>query len=263
MPEFGVETLAGRNFRREMRSDSSAVLLNERAALHLGFSDAQAAIGENINPGSRYEWNIIGVVENYYQESIKEDLDPIIFFYSPDRGNYYSIKFQAGNAANTIATIEKQWDNIYPDNPFDFFFLDENFAEQYAADKRFNLIFIGFATLAIFVACLGLFGLISYTVEQNRKEIGIRKVLGASVQQIIGNLAGDYLKLILISMLLAFPLAYYLMSRWLEDFAQRTSIGVGMFIIGAGLIIFIAVLTVSGKSFRAATANPVKALREE
>lgn len=263
MPEFEIGIVAGRNFMREMRSDSSAVLLNEKAADHLGFASPEAAVGEKLNPGSDYEWTIIGVVENYHQATVREDLDPIVFYYYPDRGSYYSLKIQAGNAATTIAAIENQWDRIYPDNPFDFFFLDENFAEQYAADERFNLIFIGFAGLAIFVACLGLFGLISYTVEQNRKEIGIRKVLGASIQQIIGHLAGDYLKLILVAMVLAFPLAYFLMSRWLEDFAQRTTIGAGMFIIGAGVIILIAILTVSGKSYRAATANPVKALREE
>ncbi|WP_170110413.1 ABC transporter permease [Flavilitoribacter nigricans] len=263
MPEFEIDVLAGRNFREEMRSDSSAVLLNARAAEHLGFASPEAAVGEKVNPGSNYEWNIIGVVENYYQESIKEDLDPIIFFHSPDQGRYYSLKIQADDAAATIAAIESQWDRIYPDNPFDFFFLDENFASQYAADRRFNLIFIGFASLAIFVACLGLFGLISYTVEQNRKEIGIRKILGASAPQIIRNLAGDYLKLILIAMIVAFPLAYYLMSRWLDDFAQRTTIGAGMFIIGAGLIVLVAILTVSGKSYRAATANPIQALREE
>lgn len=263
MPEFEIAVLAGRNFRQEMRADSAYVLLNKQAAEHLGFENPEAAIGEKINPGSRWEHQIIGVVENYYQGSIKEEVDPIIFFYSPDRGNYYSVKIQGSQISSTIAAIETQWDKIYPDNPFDYFFLDENFAEQYAADERFNLIFVGFAALAIFVACLGLFGLISYTVEQNRKEIGIRKVLGATAQQIIGHLAGDYLRLILVSLVLAFPLAYYLMSRWLEDFAQRTSIGPSIFIIGASLIILIALLTVSGKSYRAARANPVKALREE
>ncbi len=263
LPEFEIELLAGRNFSRDRSTDTASVIMNKVALTHLGFASPEEAIGEKLNPGTRRETTIVGVVDNYHQASIKEDLDPVLFFHDPERGRYYSLKIQTQDMSQSIAAVEAQWDKVYPDNPFDYFFMDENFALQYKADQRFNLIFIGFASLAIFVACIGLFGLISYTVEQNRKEIGIRKVLGASASQIIGYLAADYAKLIVVSMILAFPLAYYLMNQWLQDFAYRTTIGAGMFILGALLIIFIALLTVSGKSYQAAMANPIKALRDE
>lgn len=263
MGEFEIEIMAGRNFMQEMRTDSAAVIMNEQALKHLGFNMPEEAIGEKINPGSDWELTIVGVVENYHQATIKEELDPILFFYWPNHGRYYSLKLQSGNYPQTIAAIESQWDKVYPDNPFDYFFLDENFALQYQADQRFNQIFIGFALLAILVACLGLFGLVSYTTEQSRKEIGIRKILGASINQVIFYLVRDYAKLILIAMVIAFPLAYYLISKWLESFALRTNIGAGIFFLGAGLIMLISVLTVSGKSYQAASANPVNVLRDE
>lgn len=262
--DFEIGLLAGRNFSSEMRSDSNGVLLNERALNHLGFTSAEEAIGEKVNPGSeRWERIIVGVVENYHQASVKEDLDPVVFFYNERWGNYYSIKLESNNFKETMAAVEGQWNKIYPDNPFDYFFLDESFALQYEADTRFNKVFIGFAILAILVACLGLFGLVSYTTEQSQKEIGIRKVLGASVSQVIFFLASDYAKLILIAMVVAFPLGYYLIKRWLENFALHTTIGVEMFLLTAGLIALIAIITMSLKSYRAATTNPVNVLRSE
>ena len=159
--------------------------------------------------------------------------------------------------------VEAKWDAIYPDNPFDYFFLDERFDRQYKSDEQFNAVFIGFAALAIFVACLGLFGLVSFTAEQSKKEIGIRKVLGASSNALVMLLAKDYAKLILVAIVLAFPLGYYWMSSWLNNFAYQTNIGAGIFIFGGSLMALIAFLTVSFKSFSAANNNPVNVLRDE
>ena len=153
-------------------------------------------------------------------------------------------------------------DEVFPDNPFDYFFMDEFFNRQYKSDQQFNAVFVGFAGFAIFVACLGLFGLVSFSAEQNKKEIGIRKVLGASVFKVVVLLARDYTRLILAAMIIAFPLGYLLMKSWLQDFAYQTNISVDIFVFGALLILVITLLTVSFKSFMAANGNPVKALRE-
>lgn len=261
---FDVDVLTGRSFSKDLLTDTAAVVLNEMAAKHLGFSSAEEAIGEKINPNHPNEATIIGVVSNYHQATVKEDLDPVVFFYNRRRqASYYSAKVSSNDYAGVIAKVEGAWDEVYPDNPFDFFFLDERFDQQYKADQQFNSAFIGFAGLAIFVACLGLFGLVSFTTEQAKKEIGIRKVLGASSQKLVLLIAKDYAKLIFTAMILAFPLGYFLMQEWLKSFAYQTKIGVGIFVFGGLMISVIAFMTVSFKSFSAANGNPVNALRDE
>ncbi|WP_286755400.1 ABC transporter permease [Roseivirga sp. UBA838] len=261
--QFEIDLIAGRSFDKNLKTDTAAVLLNLNAMNHLGFNTPEEAIGEKVNPGNEQSWNIIGVVENYHQASLKEDLDPIIFFYNPNAGNYYSLKLSGSSLGSIMDDVEAKWDAIYPDNPFDYFFLDERFDRQYKSDEQFNAVFIGFAALAIFVACLGLFGLVSFTAEQSKKEIGIRKVLGASSNALVMLLAKDYAKLILVAIVLAFPLGYYWMSSWLNNFAYQTNIGAGIFIFGGSLMALIAFLTVSFKSFSAANNNPVNVLRDE
>ncbi len=261
--EFGIDLVTGRNFRKELQSDSSSVILNKEAVKLFGFGSPDDAVGETLNPGLRYQWKIVGVVENYHHSSLKESLDPIIFYYHPTSGNFFSVKLENGKYQQIVSDIEEIWDEIYPDNPFDFFFLDEFFNRQYKSDQQFNVVFRGFAALAIIVACLGLFGLVSFTTEQGRKEIGIRKVLGASVMKIVLLFGRDYAVLITIAILIAFPLGYYLMNNWLQDFAYRTNIDPYIFVIGGLTVVVIAFLTVSFKSVSAARSNPVGALREE
>ncbi len=262
-PNFEIEVLAGRNFQKEMLTDTAAVVLNEVALRHMGFNSPEEAIGEKLNPNTQNEWNIIGVVSNYHQAGLKEELDPVAFFYNPDRGRFYTVKLATNDYGTAMSEIEGLWDQIYPDSPFEYFFMDEFFNRQYKSDEQFNSVFIGFAGLAIFVACLGLFGLVSFTAEQSKKEISIRKVLGASVGKVVLLLAKDYAMLILVSLIIAFPLGYYLMQEWLQGFAYQTSIGVGIFVIGGLLIAVIAFITVSFKSFNVANSNPVNSLREE
>lgn len=260
--DFGIELVSGRNFIKDMASDSNAAILNRTAMKMFGF-DEESAIGEILNFKSRYPWRIIGVVEDYHHSSLKESLDPMMFMYRPNASNFYSMKIAESNIPQTISGIEKIWNEIYPDNPFEYFFLDEFFNRQYKSDKRFNTVFSGFAVMVIIVACLGLFGLVSFTVEQSRKEIGIRKVLGASVQKLMLLLTRDYAILIGISICISLPLGYYLMSRWLEEFAYQTAIGPLVYLAGTLAIIAITFLTVSFKSAAAAKSNPVQSLRDE
>ena len=263
-PQFEVELLAGRNFKRELLTDTLSVVLNEVAVKHMGFDSAEEAVGEKLNPNAeRWRWNIIGVVANYHQASLKEEMDPIAYFYRPNRGNFYAIKLSTSDFRQAVGDVEAVWDEVFPDNPFDFFFMDEFFNRQYQSDMQFNAVFIGFAGFAIFVACLGLFGLVSFSAEQNRKQIGIRKVLGASVFKVVVLLAKDYTRLIIVALIIAFPLGYYLMKSWLQGFAYQTTISAEIFVFGAVLIFVIAILTVSFKSIGAATTNPVNALRDE
>ncbi len=261
--QFEIELLAGRSFSEQMATDTSAIILNKVALKHLGFNTPEEALGEKINPNTERPLTIVGVVDDYHQATLKQALNPVIFTFRKDFGDFYSIKMVSDDYSSSLARIEREWDELYPDNPFDFFFLDELFDRQYKADEQFNTIFIGFAILAIFVACLGLFGLVSFTVEQARKEIGIRKVLGASVDKLVLLLARDYARLILLAVVIAFPLGYFLMQEWLKGFAYQTEIGVGIFIFGGVTISLIAFVTVSFKSFSAANGNPVNALREE
>ncbi len=261
--QFEIDLVAGRNFSEDLQSDTASVILNKEALKLFGFSSAEAALGEVLNPGRRREWKVVGVVENYHQATLREELDPMAFFLSTGSNNFYSIKLNTNDYRSVVASIEDQWDKIYPDNPFDFFFLDEFFNRQYKSDIQFNAVFISFAGLAIFVACLGLFGLVSFTVEQAKKEIGIRKVLGASVTKIMLLLGKDYAKLIIGSMIIAFPLSFWLMTKWLEDFAYQTSIGMGIFILGGFFVILVALITVSVKSLNVSKTNPAITLREE
>lgn len=260
---FDIEFVAGRSFSEEMPTDTGTVILNVMAMKHLGFNSPEEALGEKINPNTPNARTIIGVVKDYHQASLRNEMDPVIFMLNRGLGDYYALKLKTTDYSQVMSEVQSVWDRIYPDNPFDYFFLDEFFDRQYKADEQFNAIFIGFAGLAIFVACLGLFGLISFTAEQSKKEIGIRKVLGASVSKVVLLLAKGYTRLILVAMIIAFPLGYFLMTRWLDGFAYRTSIDVGIFIFGGLLISGIALVTVSFKSFKVANSNPVSALRDE
>ena len=262
-PDYEIEILEGRNFIRGMARDTASALINETAFKLLGYESMEQAIGEKLNPNGSYPWTIIGIVKDYHHSSLKESMDPIFFSFRTRSGNFFSLKVDQQNISQTITDLETTWNEIYPDNPFEYFFLDEFFGRQYKSDNQFTAVFNSFAGLAIFVAILGLFGLVSFTAEQARKEIGIRKVLGATAMKIITLFARDYTLLIGISMMIAFPLGYFLMERWLEDFAYRTNINTSIFLVGGFTILVVAFLTVSFKSLSAASSNPVDALREE
>ncbi len=262
IPSFGLELRAGRNFSKEFKTDEKGILLNEKAAQLLGFEDMSKAENENIlSRGDTVK--ILGILANYHHQGLQKEIDPMIFRLDPNNRNAYSLKIATGNINGTLANIQKTWNKYFPADPFNYYFLDELFDQQYKADKQFGDIFGLFAFLAILIACFGLLGLSAFNVLQRTKEIGIRKVLGASAQNLLFILSKDFLKLVLISFLLAIPLTWWIMYNWLQDFAYRINIKWWVFAI-AGIVAFvIALLTISFQAIKAAFANPVKSLRTE
>ncbi|HTM91389.1 MAG TPA: FtsX-like permease family protein, partial [Flavisolibacter sp.] len=209
------------------------------------------------------QYTIIGVTENFHQQSLRESFEPLIFRLIPDIRGYMSIKTPGSQASQTIAQVKASWDKFFPGNTFEYFFLDDHFDQQYKADQKFGQVFGLFTSLAILVACLGLFGLVSFTTLQRTKEIGIRKVLGASVPQILKLLYQEFAILLAIAFVIAVPVAWYIISNWLQGYAFRTGIQWTYFVIPFAVILIIAWLTVSFQSIKAAIANPVKSLRTE
>jgi putative ABC transport system permease protein len=260
---FGLKLLKGRNFYPGL-VDSQSVLFNEAALQKMGFPKPEAALNQRIDFWGK-QYTIVGVVANHHQESLQQDYDAHIFRYIPDANSYYSLKL-AGDPndwPSLIASIQKEWKQFFPGNPFDYFFLDEQYAKQYEADQKFGQTFGVFAGLAIFVSCLGLLGLAAFVVNQRTKEIGIRKIVGANLSNILVLLTKDFIRPVLISFVIAIPVTWYLMHKWLENYAFRISITSWMFIVPGLLILLIALLTISTQTLRAASANPSKSLRSE
>jgi putative ABC transport system permease protein len=256
---LGIKLLAGQNFRPGVSNEQKAIL-NEEAIRLLGFKSPEEAVGQKITFDS--VTTIIGVVQDYNFLSLKDPVIPFIHWYSELNAHQY-IRLGTQNLPETIGQIEATFESIFPGSTLSYFFLDDKFNQQYQAEARFGQVFGLFAGLAILVACLGLLGLSSYTSIQRTKEIGIRKALGASVSHIILLLTKSYFRLILIALLIAIPVANYVMSEWLEQFAYRIGIHWWLFIIPGLLVVFIALLAVSGQTLKSARANPVKALRYE
>ena len=263
IPSYKIQLLAGRNFSEQFGTDKKAVIFNENAVKLLGFKDAASAVNQKVVNGGDDTLTIIGVTANFHQLGLQKIIDPMVIRLRPSNSNFYSVKVNASNAQNTIASLKSLWNNYFPKDPFDYFFLDESFGEQYKADLLFGKVFGVFAFLAILIACFGLLGLSAYNVLQRTKEIGIRKVLGASVQSILVLLSFDFLKLILISFLLAIPAGWFIMNLWLEDYAYRINITWWVFAVAGCLSLLIAVITISAQAIKAALSNPVRSLRTE
>ncbi len=256
------ELIAGRVFSVDFTGDSSSVVINRKSVEVLGFKNPESAVGALISIGGD-TLTVVGVVENYHQEGLKNDFRQTAFQIDPRSQSYYSIKVETEDLPQTITYAREKYQLLFPGNPFDYFFLDTFFNRQYKNDRQFGQVFGFFALLAIFVASLGLFGLASFTASQRTKEIGIRKVLGSTVPNIFLLLSKDFLKLVLIANIIAIPLVWMLMERWLNTFAFRTDIGIWIFIAATSITIVIAGVTVSYQSIRAANANPINSLRYE
>ena len=263
---YGVKLIAGRNFKQTDHNPNGrnlrSMLINRSAAKLLGFRSPEDAIGKSILRGQR-KWDVVGVVEDYHQKSLRHPLEPMIFmpFYSTN--SEISVKLTPGDLPGTIAQIKKKYESFFPGNLFDYNFLDETFNRQYENDQLFGKAFGIFAGLAIFVACLGLLGLTMFATIQRTKEIGVRKVLGASIPSIVLLLSKSFFKLILLSAVIAFPLAWWAMNTWLQDFAFRVNIGWWIFILAGASALLIALTTISFQAIKAALANPAKSLRTE
>ncbi len=262
---YGIGLAAGRNFTPEECAvpwnDNDKVLMNERAIAQLGFASAEEALHTPIRWDERY-LNVIGVVKDYHHQGLQKTIGPIIFY--PERNSaYFTLRLAGDGLPDKIAALEKMYRAYFPGNPFDYFFVDDSFNRQYESERSYSTLFTVASVWAIFIACMGLFGLATFTVESRTKEIGIRKVLGASVAGVTGLLAKDFLKLVLIAILLASPLAWWAMQRWLADFAYHTEVQWWMFAAAGLTAVAVAVLTVGFQSIKAALANPVKSLRSE
>jgi putative ABC transport system permease protein len=203
------------------------------------------------------------VLKNYHQESLKKAVEPLIFRYYSSPGGYYSVKMNVANASQSIEKFEATWKEFYPGSPFHYFFLDDYYNEQYKADQQFGKAFGLFSGLAIFIACLGLFGLASLMAVQRTKEIGVRKVLGASVPSILTLVSRDLLILIAIAVVVATPITWYVMNQWLQGFVGRINMGLLTFLLPCAGVLVVAALTISIHTLKAARTNPVKSLRYE
>ena len=261
--QYKIKMIAGRGFSRDFATDTTqAMVLNEAAVKMFGYSSPQQAVGKRFKQWGR-EGKIIGVMKDFHYRSLQEDIKPLSMRIEPDGCNLISVNVAASNLPKTIAAIESKWKTFIPNRPFSYYFLDEFFDRQYRSEIRFGNLFLNFAILAIFISCLGLLGLASYSTLQRTKEIGIRKVMGASVSNIVNLLSKDFLKLVGISFLIAAPLAWYFMHGWLKDFAYRISINWWIFLIAGVTAVLIALFTISFQAVKAAIANPVKSLRSE
>jgi putative ABC transport system permease protein len=262
IPTMGIQIVEGRNFSHEITSDQSeSILINEAAAQRY---DWKNPVGKTI----RYLPNdtnktVIGVVRDYHLRSLHHKIMPLYIDNESPNFLYLSIKIRPDNISKILRFLRKKWAEIAPAQTFDYFFLDQSFDLQYRADEKLVVIFSNFTFLAIFIACLGLFGLASFTAEKRTKEIGIRKALGASVSGIILLLSKEFTKWILVANIIAWPIAYFAMNRWLQNFAYRISIGLGTFILAGVLALVMALLTVGYQAIKAARANPVDSLRYE
>lgn len=262
---LGMEVLAGRDFSRERASDSTGVILNESAVALYGLDEplnaeiSTFAGGTPENPEIEVR-KVIGVVKNFHYESLRNTIGPLALFLGNSRGNLV-LKVNTSDMPAFIEGLQEKWNAMGPGQPFDYNFMDEDFSSVYEAETRIGDIFSVFTFLAIFIACLGLFGLATFTAEQRTKEIGIRKVIGASVPRIFVMLTSEIIKWVFIANLVALPLAYYFMKQWLQGFAYP--VGINWWTFAAALLasLLIAVVTVSQQAIRAATRNQVQALR--
>lgn len=262
-PEFvdalQLKLAAGRNFDPSRLADSTAYLLNQTAAKRLGWDDP---IGRKITSWSG-TGEVIGVVEDFNFQSLHEEIQPILLKMAPWKLPNIVVRLQPGNLESQLSNIESLWKKLAPQAPLEYSFLDHEIQALYEKEQRMSSIFLLFAGLAIFIACLGLLGLVAFMTAQRIKEIGIRKVLGASPVGIVGLLSKDFLVLVLVAMLIASPLAWYFMDKWLQDFAYHVDIQWTVFVMSGVAAVGVAFLTVSFQSIKAALANPVKSLRSE
>lgn len=258
---FNLGIAAGRSFDLEHPNDRHAVILNRAMAEALDFKDPESAVGEKIIQGDTMV--IVGVLENYHQMSLKESVVPLVFRYVPDFGRFYAFKVETDDYQSVIAAIEQPWNRIFPGNPIDYFYLDQFFNRQYESNRQFGSISSLFTALAIFISCLGLFGLASFLTTQRTKEIGIRKVLGSSASNIVLLLSKGFIQLVLVANLIAWPLAWYVMDKWLQNFPYRIQLNPVWFILAGGGVVLIAFVSVGVQTMKAALVNPAKTLKYE
>lgn len=259
---FGLKVIAGRGFLGDQANDRKNVVLNEFAASLMGFKKPEDALDDKIIFQSD-TLRIVGVLRNYHHESLKKAFDPLIFRYHPGAFGFYSIKFNSASVRESLGVIEKEWKEMFPGDPFIYFFLDDHYNQQYRADQQFGKVIGMFSWLAIIIACLGLYGLSSLTAIQRTKEIGVRKILGASVPGILAMVSKDYIMLLIVAIVPSVLLGRWVMVMWLSNFAYKIPLTWWIFAIPGVTVVTIAMITVSIQTIKVARANPIKSLRYE
>ncbi len=258
---MGIQLESGRYFSNQFPSDTQSVVLNESAVKLFGLNDP---IGKRIFVvGRNTPFNIIGVLKDFHYESLHQKIQPLIITLGLGQTAYLPIRLKTTNVSNVLAYIKSEWKKFVPGKPFEYYFIDQDISRLYLSEQKTSELFTAFSILAIFIACLGLFGLAAFTAERRTKEIGIRKALGSSVSGIVFLLSKEFTKWVLIANIIAWPVAYYFMNNWLKDFAYRINMNLWIFILSGVLALLIALLTVSIHAVRAARANPIKSLRYE
>ena len=266
---LGLKLLAGRNFSQDISSDVSAYIINETAVRELGLGSAGQAIGKTLSwptwrkPDSLKTGPVIGVVKDFHYQSLHEKIEPSVLQIYPQAYSKVAVKISGANIETIIGEIRKVWNRYSPDYPIEYNFLDESFGKMYQGEDKLKTLLTLFTAITIFVSCLGLLGLAAYAAERRKKELGVRKVLGATVEGLVVLLSKDFVKLVLISLLLASPVAWYFMNQWLENFPYRVNISWWMFALAGGLAVLLALFTVSFQTVKAALSNPVHNLRSE
>ncbi|HUS03266.1 MAG TPA: ABC transporter permease [Chitinophagaceae bacterium] len=275
---FGIALKEGRGYSAQYPADTltngmpgplnqviGSIVINEKAVKDLGVPSP--AVGQQLVWGTdadtTYYVSIVGVVKDFHFTSLRNEIKPFAFVKNLRRVNSLAVKLDAGNTHDALEQMQNKWQGIFADRPFDYYFLDESINKLYSAEKNFKDLFFYFTIIALIIACLGLFALAAFTAEQRKKEIGIRKVLGASVTNVVAMLSKDFLKLVGIAAFIAFPIVWYIMNKWLQDFTYRINISWWVFVVGGMAAIIIALLTVSFQAIKAAVSNPVKNLRTE
>jgi putative ABC transport system permease protein len=268
LPDMKIKLLAGRNFSEDRASDSRGrIIINKTAAKRLGFEPAEI-VGQSLftdHSTEKESFEVIGVIDDYHHVSLKQEVFPLAYFLSPTNANYpfMVISVEMKNIGKTIAQMENTWKTVNPNIPFEYTFLNENVQKQYEEDQKVANVISTFTAIAMIICCLGLYGLSSYMAERRFKEIGIRKVMGATINQIVGMMSSEFVKLVAIAFVIAVPFSWYAINAWLESFAYRAPVTVSIFSVAGVLALAVALLTVSFESIRAAASNPVKALRNE
>ncbi len=257
---YDLQLIAGKSFSPDL-AEERAVILNERAVRAFGFSSPEEAVGDRLYFGDPLQ--IIGVVSDYHWQSLKEDYSPWIIWFTGSTPGYFSMKLSTESLKETIPQIQQVYDELYPGNPFEYFFIDDQFNRQYQADFQFGRLFLILTLLAVGIACVGLFALISHAATTRIKEIGIRKVLGASASQLMVLLSREYFRLMVVAIILAVPLISYLGTTWLNSYAFRIDLGLDTFILPGGVLILLSILTAGHRTLTAARTNPADSLRSE
>lgn len=263
--EYGIEIVAGRGFQKDMSTDvQGAFMINEAAVRAFGWSDPDQALGKRLVTGFGGRVSpIIGVVKDYHYRGLQVQVEPLVMENNPDVFRNITLTLNTQNLSESLAFVESTWQELFPENPFENFFLDTDFEKQYRSDERIGRIFGVFTSLGLFIACLGLLGLAAFAAEQRTKEIGIRKVMGSSVAGIFLLFAKDFIKWVVAANFIAWPVAYLAADKWLGSFAYKTSLHVWVFILAAVAVLAISLFAVSFQSIKAALADPVRSLRYE